>query len=78
MKTISEFVVIDGSPLIDKKLRDLVEKYKVEVLHYHNPTLDYETRTPCNPEAVIKKYFTIKVTGLMEDVKQLRLDSVAF
>ena len=78
MPTISEFVVIEGSPLIGMKLADVTSKYKVEVLHYHNPTLDYQTRTPYNPETTIKSYYTLKVSGASENVRHLRLDSVKY
>jgi len=75
---MSEFTVIEGSPFIGLKLKDLVNKYKVEIPHFHNPTLDSDTRTPYKPDAVIKNYFSIKVSGLAENIGRLRLDSVNY
>ena len=78
MNMMSEFVVIEGSPLIGLKLEDLVSKYGVEVLHFHNPSFDSETKIPYQPSYSIQKNSLIKVSGEDENVRQLRLESVNY
>lgn len=75
---MSEFVVLEGSLLEGMRLEDLVRKYNINVLHYHSPNIDTQTRHPFNPKIVIEPYFLVKVSGFDKAVKKLRLDSVTY
>ncbi len=78
MITISEFVVLEGSPLVGRKLQAIVEQYGVKVLHFHNPTLALDSKTAYDPTRELKKNFCLKVEGELDDVARLRFDSVNF
>jgi hypothetical protein len=78
MAIISEFVVLEGSPLIGQKLQAIVETYGVKILHFHNPTLALDSKTAYDPTRELKKNFCLKVEGEIDDVARLRMDSVNF
>ena len=78
ISSMSEFVVLEGSPFIGMELVDLVKEYSVKILHYHNPLLVLDTKTPYNPLSKIRDNFLIKVEGTRENIASLRLDSVRY
>jgi len=78
MEMMSEFIVIEGCPFVGMKLEELVKKYEVKVLHFHNPDIDSELELKYDPKREIQKYFSIQVSGVDENVRRLRLDSVNY
>lgn len=76
--SISEFVVLDGSSLIGETMQAIAQKYHVTILHYHNPALTLDSKTPYNPLCKVRANFFIKVEGTLEDIAHLRSDSVNY
>ena len=78
LTSTSEFIVLDGSPLIGETMHTIAQKYHVTILHYHNPALIIDSKTPYDPTRAVRANFFLKVEGKLEDIARLRLDSVKF
>jgi hypothetical protein len=74
----SEILIIEGSPLIGLTLGTITDKYKVIVVHYHNPHQSFKTRKKYDPKAVIQKDYAINVKGPENGIMRLGRDSVSF
>ena len=78
MDAMSEFVVLEGSPLVGRTLGDVADNYGVNVLHFHNSASGEMARMPYSPDQRIGDGFLVKVSGLLDDVSALRLESVNY
>ena len=66
-----EFSVLSNSPLIGMTLGQVVEKYGVEINHFHNLAVCPEIRRAYDSDRVIDERLSIKVIGSWENVAKV-------